>query len=76
MDFLHDVNKEKKVFERLLDDCVARGIDRGIQVLLSQVEFILNHEQNKEDYNPPAGRFPELRPTKVSQEKHTLHNLR
>ncbi|KAG1464412.1 hypothetical protein G6F56_005089 [Rhizopus delemar] len=65
LDFLHDVNKEKKVFERLLDDCVARGIDRGIQVLLSQVEFILNHEQNKEDYNPPAGRFPELRPTKA-----------
>jgi recyclin-1 len=32
-DFLNEVNKEKKSFERLLDDCVARGMDQGIQVI-------------------------------------------
>jgi recyclin-1 len=66
---MNDVNKEKKAFERLLDDCVAQGMDRGIQVLLSQVEFILTHEQTKEDYNPPSNVFPELRPTKVNNRK-------
>lgn len=32
MDFINEVNKEKKAFERTLDDCVADGMDRGIQV--------------------------------------------
>ncbi|KAG1151452.1 hypothetical protein G6F37_003438 [Rhizopus arrhizus] len=68
LDFMNDVNKEKKAFERLLDDCVAQGMDRGIQVLLSQVEFILTHEQAKEDYNPPPNVFPELRPTKACED--------
>lgn len=31
-DFMNEVNKEKKLFERLLDDCVANGLDRTIQV--------------------------------------------
>jgi recyclin-1 len=64
---MNDVNKEKKSFERLLDDCVAQGMDRGIQVLLSQVEFILVNEQKREDYNPPRDAMPDLKPTKVSQ---------
>jgi recyclin-1 len=63
---MNDVNKEKKSFERLLDDCVAQGMDRGIQVLLSQVEFILAHEQKREDYNPPSDAMPDLKPTKVT----------
>jgi recyclin-1 len=29
---MNDVNKEKKAFERTLDDCVATGMDYGIQV--------------------------------------------
>ncbi|KAI7906714.1 exocyst complex component Sec10-like protein [Cokeromyces recurvatus] len=68
LDFLNEVNKEKKSFERLLDDCVAQGMDRGIQVLLSQVEFILTHEQRKEDYNPPNDMIPDLKPTKACQD--------
>jgi recyclin-1 len=64
MDFMNDVNKEKKAFERLLDDCVAEGMDDGIQVLLSQVELILSREQKKEDYNP-AGQLEDLSPTKA-----------
>lgn len=68
LDFMNEVNKEKKSFERLLDDCVAQGMDRGIQVLLSQVEFILSHEQRKEDYNPPSDSMPDLKPTKACQD--------
>lgn len=67
-DFMNDVNKEKKTFERLLDDCVARGMDRGIQVLLSQVEFILSSEQTRNDYNPPTESMPDLKPTKACQD--------
>ncbi|GAN03326.1 secretion pathway protein Sls2/Rcy1 [Mucor ambiguus] len=68
LDFMNEVNKEKKSFERLLDDCVAQGMDRGIQVLLSQVEFILSHEQRKEDYNPPIDSMPDLKPTKACRD--------
>ncbi|KAL9559542.1 hypothetical protein MBANPS3_000368 [Mucor bainieri] len=68
LDFMNEVNKEKKSFERLLDDCVAQGMDRGIQVLLSQVEFILSHEQKKEDYNPPSDSMPDLKPTKACRD--------
>ncbi|KAI8981081.1 exocyst complex component Sec10-like protein [Pilobolus umbonatus] len=67
-DFLNDVNKEKKTFERLLDDCVAHGMDQGIQILIVQVEYILSHEQNKEDYNPATGVVTELKPTKACQD--------
>lgn len=63
-DFMNEVNKEKKAFERLLDDCVAKGMDQGIQVLLSQVEFILSNEQLKQDYNP-TNDMPEIQPTKA-----------
>ncbi|KAI9015826.1 exocyst complex component Sec10-like protein [Phycomyces nitens] len=62
-DFMNDVNKEKKLFERLLDDCVAQGMDHGIQVLLAQVEMILSSEQRPEDYNPPDDIDVDLKPT-------------
>ncbi|KAG2223931.1 hypothetical protein INT45_009383 [Circinella minor] len=64
-DFINEVNKEKKVFERILDDCVANGMDRGIQVLLAQVQYILTHEQKPEDYNPPENVVCDLKPTKA-----------
>ncbi|KAG1452843.1 hypothetical protein G6F56_007717 [Rhizopus delemar] len=68
LDFMNDVNKEKKMFERLLDDCVAQSMDRGIQVLLSQIEFILTHEQTRDDYNPNPNALPELKPTKACED--------
>ncbi|KAI8822966.1 exocyst complex component Sec10-domain-containing protein [Fimicolochytrium jonesii] len=51
-DFLSDIVTEKKAFERLLDDCVASGMDKSIQVLVNQVEYILLVEQKPTDYNP------------------------
>jgi recyclin-1 len=65
---MNEVNKEKKTFERLLDDCVAQGMDRGIQVLLAQVEFILANGQTRNDYNPPSDTMPDLKPTKACQD--------
>lgn len=65
---MNDVNKEKKTFERLLDDCVAQGMDRGIQVLLSQVEYILASEQTRNDYNPSSEEMPDLKPTKACRD--------
>ncbi|KAJ8664074.1 hypothetical protein O0I10_000352 [Lichtheimia ornata] len=73
-DFLNDVNKEKKVFERILDDCVACGMDQSIQVLLAQVEYILVHEQKPEDYNPRGDVLTDLKPTKACQD--TIECLR
>lgn len=64
---MNDANKEKKQFERLLDDSVAQGMDRGIQVLLNQVEFILTSEQSKEDYNP-TNDLADIKPTKACQD--------
>ncbi|CAO3644099.1 unnamed protein product [Cunninghamella blakesleeana] len=63
-DFMNEVNKEKKTFERMLDDCVAQGMDHGIQVLLNQVEVILNGEQLPSDYNP-QDIMMDLQPTKA-----------
>jgi len=31
-DFLNNCNKEKKVFEKILDESVAAGLNKGIQV--------------------------------------------
>ncbi|KAF7726758.1 F-box protein: endocytic membrane traffic, recycling ReCYcling 1 [Apophysomyces ossiformis] len=67
-DFMNEVNKEKKSFERILDDCVARGMDRGIQVLLSQVELILSTKQRPEDYNPQRDVIVDLKPTNACRD--------
>lgn len=43
-DFLNPVVREKKRFENLLDDSVAKGLNAGIEVLMNQVwinEFFL-----------------------------------
>ncbi|KAI9088185.1 exocyst complex component Sec10-domain-containing protein [Phlyctochytrium arcticum] len=65
-DFLSDVVVEKKTFERLLDDAVANGMDKSIQVLVNQVEFILVSEQGLRDYNPEEDNVVlDLKPTKA-----------
>ncbi|KAI8145080.1 exocyst complex component Sec10-like protein [Fennellomyces sp. T-0311] len=68
LDFINEVNKEKKVFERVLDDCVANSMDRAIQVLLSQAQYILTNEQKPEDYNPPGDTMVDLKPTKACRD--------
>ncbi|KAJ2961602.1 hypothetical protein NQZ79_g3109 [Umbelopsis isabellina] len=67
-DFLNEVNKEKKVFERLLDDCVAQGMDQGIQVLIAQVEYILVTEQKAADFHPKPDSLADLKPSKACRD--------
>ncbi|KAH8548822.1 exocyst complex component Sec10-domain-containing protein [Umbelopsis sp. PMI_123] len=67
-DFLNEVNKEKKSFERLLDDCVAQGMDQGIQVLIAQVEYILLTEQKPSDFNPSPDALVDLKPSKACRD--------
>ena len=63
-DFLDEVVIEKKKYERLLDDNVALGMDRAIQVLINQCEFLLLSGQSITDYNPPSGEIGmEMKPT-------------
>ena len=53
-DFLNPTVKEKKRFEQMLDERVAAGLNKGIEVLMAEVEFICATTQNVEDYNPGA----------------------
>ncbi|KAL8718658.1 MAG: hypothetical protein Q9225_004234 [Loekoesia sp. 1 TL-2023] len=53
-DFLDPVVKEKKRFEQMLDERVAAGLNKGIEVLMSEVEFICATTQKANDFNPDA----------------------
>ncbi|RIA96047.1 exocyst complex component Sec10-domain-containing protein [Glomus cerebriforme] len=64
-DFLNNCNKEKKIFEKILDESVAAGLNKGIQVLIDHVEFILSTEQKPEEFNPASDDSFDLQPTKA-----------
>ena len=51
-DFLSPANKEKKRLEQLIDGKVAEGLNRGIDVLIGQVDYILVTTQKPEDFRP------------------------
>ena len=53
-DFLNPTVQEKKRFEQMLDERVAAGLNKGIEVLMAEVEFICATTQNVEDFNPGA----------------------
>ncbi|KAI9594111.1 exocyst complex component Sec10-domain-containing protein [Syncephalis fuscata] len=63
-DFTNGCNAEKKAFERNLDDVVASGLDRSIEVLMGHVEYILENEQKPTDYDP-ENEILDLKPTKA-----------
>ncbi|CAG8512920.1 13449_t:CDS:10 [Ambispora leptoticha] len=65
LDFLNECNEEKKKFEKVLDESVAAGLNKGIQVLMDQVEFILATEQNPEEFMPKDDTSLDLKPTKA-----------
>ncbi|CAG8580143.1 17497_t:CDS:10, partial [Acaulospora morrowiae] len=76
-DFLNVCNKEKKAFERVLDECVADSLNKVIQILMDHLEFTLSAKQQPEDFRPPADASLDLIPTKACIEaveclsKHT-----
>ncbi|KNE57705.1 hypothetical protein AMAG_04564 [Allomyces macrogynus ATCC 38327] len=65
-DFLTEAIQEKRAFEKLVDDCVATGLDRAMLTLMAQVEFLLAAEQPASDYDPPENP-PDLSPTPACQ---------
>lgn len=53
-DFLNPTVKEKKRFEQMLDERVAAGLNKGIEVLMAEVEYVCATHQKADDYNPGA----------------------
>ena len=60
---------EKKQFDRNSDNNVAQGMDKAIQVVITQVDRILETTQLPTDYNPSSksrsGVVYDLKPTKA-----------
>lgn len=53
-DFLDPAGLAKKKFEQMLDESVAAGLNKGIDVLMDEVEYLHGATQLPTDYNPPA----------------------
>ncbi|KAK3359150.1 exocyst complex component Sec10-like protein [Lasiosphaeria hispida] len=53
-DFLDPSVLAKKKFEQMLDESVAAGLNKGIDVLMDEVEYICATAQLPTDYNPAA----------------------
>lgn len=51
-DFLDPAVKAKKKFEQMLDERVAAGLNKGIDVLMDEVEYLCATLQKPSDYNP------------------------
>ena len=62
-DFLDPCLKQKKAFEALLDERVASGLSKGIDVLMEEVEYICATTQLPSDFNPNV--FFDIGPTKT-----------
>jgi recyclin-1 len=65
-DFLDPAVKEKKKFEQMLDERVAAGLGKGIDVLMDEVEYICATTQQPSDYNPPTPDF-DIGPTPTAR---------
>ncbi|KAK3995633.1 exocyst complex component Sec10-like protein [Cladorrhinum sp. PSN332] len=51
-DFLEPAGLAKKKFEQMLDESVAAGLNKGIDVLMDEVEYVCATTQLPTDYNP------------------------
>jgi recyclin-1 len=58
-DFLDPAGLAKKKFEQMLDESVAAGLNKGIDVLMDEVEYICATTQLPTDYNPGAATAPD-----------------
>ncbi|KAJ5280596.1 hypothetical protein N7478_005968 [Penicillium angulare] len=57
-DFIDPAVKEKKRFEQMLDERVAAGLNKGIDVLMEEVDYILATRQLATDFNPEVSSDP------------------
>lgn len=58
-DFLDPAVKAKKKFEQMLDERVASGLNKGIDVLMEEVDYLLATKQLSTDFNPEASMNPQ-----------------
>jgi recyclin-1 len=65
-DFLDPSVKEKKKFEAMLDERVAAGLGKGIDVLMDEVEYICATTQMPTDFNPTTAAF-DIGPTPTAR---------
>ena len=65
-DFLDPAVKEKKKFEQMLDERVAAGLNKGIDVLMEEVDYILATRQLATDFNPGISSDPHRQTMDVS----------
>ncbi|KAA6411949.1 MAG: secretion pathway Sls2 Rcy1 [Lasallia pustulata] len=72
-DFLDPAVKEKKRFEQMLDERVAAGLNKGIEALMAEVEYICATTQTAEDFNHGASgdvnnRVVDIGPSKTARQ--------
>ena len=53
-DFLDPAVKAKKRFEQMLDERVAAGLNKGIDVLMAEVEYLCATTQKPTDFDPTS----------------------
>ncbi len=72
-DFLNPAVKEKKKFEQMLDERVAAGLGKGIDVLMDEVEYICATTQHPSDFNPdPSNANFDIGPTSTAKKAIAL----
>ncbi len=67
-DFLDPSVKEKKRFEAMLDERVATGLSKGIDVLMEEVDFLCATTQMPTDFNPENNVVTDVGPTKTAKQ--------
>ncbi|KAE8233679.1 hypothetical protein CF326_g1282 [Tilletia indica] len=68
-DFLNVVVREKKRFEGTLDECVAQGLNAGVDGLMGQVDYLMSTRQGPRDYYPEKPEHMDLgNPTEACQD--------
>lgn len=71
LSFISPANREKKKFEKMLDSYVANGMNRGIDVLMEQIDYVLLTEQLGTDFNPVKASL-DISPTKAATDVVSL----
>ncbi len=66
-DFLDSSIQQKKKFEAMLDERVAAGLGKGIDVLMDEVEFICATTQLPTDFNPLPSENIDIGPTATAK---------
>ena len=72
-DFLNPAVKEKKRFEQMLDERVAAGLNKGIEVLMAEVEYLCATSQKPQDFNPGVASGGDLDVMDIGPSQTAIH---